>query len=179
MLRLGCRYLEIFSEQPIRLHYLGVIPQFYPICKKEVIIENADDRKIYNMCVKSLQLCMMEHYVDTPWREQCLYAFDSRNQMLCGYYAFENGNLEYVKSNLLLMSKDNYPTGLMSICYPCGIDLTIPSFSLYYTLSLKEYVEYSGDTSPCKLHKITGGKVRNGQSYSGASQCLRISRDLP
>ena len=34
---------------------------------------------------------MMEHYVDTPWREQCLYAFDARNQMLCGYYAFENG----------------------------------------------------------------------------------------
>ena len=145
MLRLGCRYLEIFSEKPIRLHYLGVIPQTYPIRKKEVEIENIVDRKIYDMCVKSLQLCMMEHYVDTPWREQCLYAFDSRNQMLCGYYAFEKGNLEYVKSNLLLMSKDDYHTGLMSICYPCGIDLTIPSFSLYYTLSLKEYVEYSGD----------------------------------
>lgn len=89
----------------------------------------------------------MEHYVDTPWREQCLYAFDSRNQMLCGYYAFENGNAEYARANLLLMSKDEYPSGLMSICYPCGADLTIPSFSLYYTLAVREYMENTGDYS--------------------------------
>ena len=45
------------------------------------------------------------------------------------------------------MNEDRYPSGLMSICYPCGMDMTIPSFSLYYTLSVKEYVEYTGDTT--------------------------------
>lgn len=33
---------------------------------------------------------MHEHYEDYPWREQALYAFDSRNQALYGYYAFGN-----------------------------------------------------------------------------------------
>jgi len=150
MLRLGCRYLEVYTEKPITPTYIGLLPQVYPTNVKKVRFDSELDNKIYELCVNSLQLCMMEHYVDCPWREQCLYAFDSRNQMLCGYYAFEDGNYEYARSNLLLMSEDRYPSGLMSICYPCGTDLTIPSFSLYYTLSVKEYMQYSGDVAFAK-----------------------------
>jgi hypothetical protein len=93
---------------------------------------------------------MMEHYVDTPWREQCLYAFDSRNQMLCGYYAFENGNASYARANLTLIGQDRRDDRLLSICYPCGTDLTIPSFSLYYLISMKEYIDYTADVSLAK-----------------------------
>lgn len=145
MLRLACRYLEIYSEYPIEVNYIGVIPQVYPVKKKAVTLQREIDQKIYDICVNALQLCMMEHYVDCPWREQCLYVFDSRNQMLCGYYAFEDGNTEYARSNLKLMSEDRREDGLLSICYPCGIDLTIPSFSLHYFLAVREYVEHSGD----------------------------------
>lgn len=147
MLRLGCRYMELYAEQPIELAYLGLIPQVYPVKEKIFKAKNELDQKIYDICVRTLKLSMMEHYVDTPWREQCLYAFDSRNQMLCGYYAFENGNAEYARANLLLMSKDRRDDGLLSICYPCGMDLTIPSFSLYYFIAVKEYIEHTGDVS--------------------------------
>ena len=147
MLRLGGRYLELYAEQPIDLTYLGLLPQVYPVQEKSFNAKNPLDQKIYEVCVRTLKLCMMEHYVDTPWREQCLYAFDSRNQMLCGYYAFENGNAQYARANLLLMSKDRREDGLLSICYPCGADLTIPSFSLYYFMAVREYIEQTGDTS--------------------------------
>ena len=147
MLRLGGRYLELYSEQPIELHYLGLLPQVYPVQEKPFETEKQLDQKIYEVCVRTLKLSMMEHYVDTPWREQCLYAFDSRNQMLCGYYAFEGGNAEYARANLLLMSKDRREDGLLSICYPCGMDLTIPSFSLYYFMAVREYIEHTGDIS--------------------------------
>ena len=147
MLRFACRYLEINATSPVVLHKIGVIPQVYPVKRKEIPVLNETDKKIYEACVNTLELCMMEHYVDCPWREQCLYAFDSRNQMLSGYYAFEYGNLEYVRSNLLLMSKDRRDDGLMSICYPCGIDLTIPSFSLHYVTSVKEYLLHTKDVS--------------------------------
>ncbi len=147
MLRLGARYLELYAEEPIELRYLGLMPQVYPVQKTAFQVENKLDQKIYDVCVKTLELCMMEHYVDTPWREQCLYAFDARNQMLCGYYAFENGNKEYARANLLFMSKDRREDGLLSICYPCGMDLTIPSFSLYYFMAVKEYIEHTGDCS--------------------------------
>lgn len=145
MLRLGCRYLEVYTQEPIEIEYIGLIPQVYPAKEKLIQFDNVLDQKIYDACVNTLKLCLMEHYVDTPWREQCLYVFDSRNQALCGYYAFEGGNADYIRANLKLISQDRRKDGLLAICYPCGIDLTIPSFSLYYFLLVNEYLRYTGD----------------------------------
>ena len=147
MLRLGCRYLEVYTQKPIDIEYIGLIPQVYPVKEKQVKLDNELAQKIYDACENSLKLCMMEHYVDTPWREQCLYVYDSRNQALCGYYAFEGGNADYVRANLKLISQDRREDGLLAICYPCGMDLTIPSFSLYYFLQVNEYLKHTGDTS--------------------------------
>ena len=147
MLRLGCRYLEIYTEAPIEINSIGLIPQVYPVKEKQVTLDNELDQKIYDACVNTLKLCMMEHYVDTPWREQCLYVYDSRNQALCGYKAFEGGNADYVRANLKLISQDRREDGLLAICYPCGMDLTIPSFSLYYFMEINEYLRHTGDLS--------------------------------
>ncbi len=147
MLRLACRYIEIESEYPIDIEYAGLLPQVYPVRERQINLSHELDRKIYDTCVNTLKLCMMEHYVDCPWREQCLYTFDSRNQMLSGCAAFEGGNFEYARANLLLMSKDVRPDGLLSICFPCGIDLTIPSFSLWYYVAVNEYMKFSKDFS--------------------------------
>ena len=145
MLRLSCRYIEVFAENPIKINYVGIIPQVIEVEDAVCSIDSADEKRIYGACVNTLKLCMMEHYVDTPWREQCLYVYDSRNQALCGYHAFENGNAEYVRANLKLISQDRREDGLLSICYPCGMDLTIPSFSLYYFMQVNEYLKNTGD----------------------------------
>lgn len=147
MLRLACRYIEIECEHPIDIEYVGIIPQAYDVKEAPMPKLGALDSRIYDICVNTLKLCMMEHYVDCPWREQCLYAFDSRNQMLSGYYAFADKNTEYARANLLLMSKDFREDRLLSICSPCGENLVIPSFSFYYIVAVKEYLEYSGDLS--------------------------------
>ena len=147
MLRLGCRYLEIFSVDPIGLEYAGIIPQIYPVEVIDKTFENPLDKNIYDACVNTLKLCMMEHYVDTPWREQSLYVFDSKNQMLSGYKAFKNQNKEYARANLLLISKDDREDGILSITYPSGGNLAIPSFSLYYFLAVDEYITSTGDLS--------------------------------
>lgn len=76
---------RIDAESPIEVDYIGLIPQVYPVMEKQVNLDNKLDQNIYNACVNTLKLCMMEDYVDTPWREQCLYVYDSRNQALCGY----------------------------------------------------------------------------------------------
>ena len=145
MLRFACRYIEITAENPFTLNFAGIIPQVYEVAEKKIDLSDELDKKIYEISINTLKLCMMEHYVDCPWREQCLYAFDSRNQILSGYSAFCGGNLEYARANLLLMSKDNREDGLLSICFPSKDDLTIPSFSLYFILSVLEYLEESGD----------------------------------
>ncbi len=147
MLRIACRYIEVFSEAPIKINYVGVLPQVYETEKVKVDVDDKLDREIYDICVNTLDLCMMEHYVDCPWREQALYAFDSRNQMLCGYFAFLDKNKEYARANLKLIGKDTRDDGLLSICYPCGNPLAIPSFSLYYFFSMREYIEHTGDVT--------------------------------
>ncbi len=147
MLRLGGRYLEVFSEAPIEVDYIGIIPQIYPVREVPKTFDDNLDQKIYDVCVKTLKLCMMEHYVDTPWREQSFYSLDSRHQIICGYKAFAGGNKEYVRANLLLISKDVRDDGLLSITYPSGGELAIPSFSLHYFTAIKEYIENTGDCS--------------------------------
>ncbi len=147
MLRFACRYIEITADAPFEIEFAGIIPQVYDVEENKIALSNELDIKIYEICLNTLKLCMMEHYVDCPWREQCLYAFDSRNQMLSGYSAFSGGNFDYARANLLLMSKDRREDGLLSICFPSKDDLTIPSFSLYFILSVLEYMEESGDLS--------------------------------
>lgn len=151
MLRFGCRFLEIQSQAPLSEVSVGISDQVYPVRRKEVRFENDLDRRIYDLCANTLEKCMMEHYVDCPWREQNLYSFDSRNQMLCGYTVFEGGNVEYARANLMLFANDRRPDGLLSICSPCGSNLTIPSFSLYYALSSAEYLRETEDREYAKI----------------------------
>lgn len=147
MLKLACRYLEITCDFPVSLEYIGILPLCYPVEDRKIELFDDLDTKIYEISLNTLKLCMLDHYTDCPWREQCLYTFDSRNQMLFGYKAFENGNFEYARANLLLISKDRRDDGLLSICYPSGEALAIPSFSFWYALEVKEYIDYSGDLS--------------------------------
>ena len=165
MLRFGGRYLEIYSEEPIKLEYAGLIPQFYPTKRNCAILKSELDRRIYDLCARTLELSMMEHYVDCPWREQALYAFDSRNQMLSGYYVFENGNTEYVYSNLRLISNDKRENDLLSICYPTGKLLAIPSFSLHYFKAVLEYYEHTKDTK--LLSEVYGKLLAIAKTFYG------------
>lgn len=140
--RLGCKYLELFSESAVDVK-IGIVPTVYPLteCKKPVLTK--EENEIYDACIRTLRLCMHEHYEDCPWREQALYCMDSRNQMLLGYFAFNE--YEFPRSNLQLISKDNRKDGLLSICFPIKKDLVIPSFSLHYFTECLEYYIYSND----------------------------------
>ena len=143
--RLSGRYLQIFTEQPIKIRYAGICSVDYPLVASNPNFKNQLRNQIYNISVRTLQNCMHEHYEDTPWREQALYTMDSRNEMLCTYYAF--GDYKFARSNLVLISKGLREDGLLSICYPAGRDIPIPMFSLIYPVQVYEYIQYSGDKS--------------------------------
>ena len=144
--RLGCKYLEVECDNPEDIEELTLTEVLYPvnILPKPKGLDEIEE-KIYDACIRTLTLCMHEHYEDCPWREQALYTMDSRNQMLTGYYAF--GEYEFARASLELISKDRREDGLLSICYPISRDLVIPSFSLHYFTECREYMEYSSDTA--------------------------------
>lgn len=142
--RLGCRYLQLYCEQDIKVHEIGIYEAKYPVAEKNKLQLPELDRKIYDTCIRTLRLCMHEHYEDCPWREQALYALDSRNQMLCGYYVFEGA--EYQRANLVFISRSRDDNGLLTIVSPKKSRNGIPFFSLMYVVAVYEYIFYTGDT---------------------------------
>ena len=144
--RFGCRYMQFFVHaQEVTIHYAGLRPTLYPLKHKKFKCGNLLRETIYRVCQNTLQQCLHEHYEDCPWREQALYAMDSRNQMLCGYFAFDEK--EAPRASLELMAHGVRADGLLSLCYPAGLDFPIPSFSCAYFLQMEEYIRYTGDTT--------------------------------
>ena len=144
--RFGARYLQCFVHtKELTLHYFGLRPTDYPVNVLPFDAGSLLRRRIYDVCLRTLLLCMHEHYEDCPWREQALYTMDSRNQMLCGYYTF--GETKFPRACLELMTHGVGETGLLNLCFPAGRDHPIPFFSLMYFIQMREYMDYSGDDS--------------------------------
>ena len=142
--RLAGRYLQIEADGEATVEWVGVLPTFYPLTEKPIALSGLD-KSIYETCIRTLRLCMHEHYEDCPWREQSLYSLDSRNQMLCGYAAFEE--TEFARANLALISKGTRKDGLLELTYPAVDTPAIPFFSLVFPVAVWEYVQATGDES--------------------------------
>ena len=142
--RMGLRYLQvhIYSKEGT-LHSVGIRPVEYPVQIKPRVMKDRFHQKIREIGIRTLLLCMHEHYEDCPWREQAFYMMDSRNQMLCGYAVFEG--FEFPRAALLLAAKSLREDGLLELCVPGKVCLNIPAFTAVYLRAVLEYMEYSGE----------------------------------
>ena len=143
--RAGLRYvqLHIHCHQAV-VYYAGLRPTRYPLSHRpEFHCADQLHNRIYQVSKRTLQTCMHEHYEDCPLREQALYAMDSRNQMLCGYYAF--GEYDFPKASLRLLAHSLREDRFLELIAPGDCGRTIPSFSAMYLVELYEYLLFSGD----------------------------------
>lgn len=142
--RMGLRYLQVHVySQTGTLHSVGIRPVEYPVVVKPKKMKDRFHQKIREIGIRTLLMCMHEHYEDCPWREQSFYNMDSRNQMLCGYEVFEG--YEFQRAALLLMAKSLRKDGLLEMCAPGKCFTNIPSFTAIYPRAVLEYMEHSGD----------------------------------
>ena len=141
--RIAGRYLQAFVPAGVTLTRLTLLPVLYPT-EERGAFRSGDEmmNRIFDISRRTLRLCMHEHYEDSPWREQGLYAMDSRNQALCGYLAL--GERDFAAACLKLMAEGRREDGLMEICAPARADITIPSFSLGWVISLRDMALYTG-----------------------------------
>ncbi len=177
LLRCGLRYLELhIYAKECTLHYAGIRPTLYPLPDPaKPPVSDYLHRKIYDVCCHTLLLCMHEHYEDCPWREQALYTMDSRNQMLCGYYAF--GETRFARASLALIAHSIREDNMLELCSPAEVPITIPSFSAIFLVQLQEYLDFSGDTDfaaetlPVAEH-IAGEFIRRAENEKGLIKCF-------
>ena len=143
--RFAGRYIQVhvYSKE-VSVGYVGIKTPSYPL--KTINQPNGLDsleKEIYKVSIDTLRLCMHEHYEDCPWREQSLYTMDSHNQMLAGYFAFEE--FDFAKASIRLSGYGQREDGLLDLCAPSGGLPPIPSFSAIWVINLYEYALYSKD----------------------------------
>jgi len=150
--RYAGRYMELHVTRAagrFTLHYAGLIPVEYPLAMRgKFASPDPLWDEIFEVSRRTLHLCIHEHYEDTPWREQALYANDARNQALAGYYAF--GEYEVPRVSLDLLERGFGADGFLELCAPAKHDFTIPAFTFAWYLAVREHLLYSGDTASAK-----------------------------
>ncbi len=157
--RMSGRYIQAFLPDGIEIVSIGIMPYLYPLTENDFKLDNSLDQKIYDVCVRTLRLCMNLHYEDTPWREQALYVLDSRNQMLCGYYTF--AETEFARASLELIANGARPDGFLELTYPSVDGPAIPFFSVMYPVEVYEYIKYTGDKTILEKAMPTMLKIMN------------------
>ena len=153
--RIGLRYLMLYIHGfAFTFRGAGIVPCYYPVKKKTYRADGIFEKKLHETGIRTLQCCMHEHYEDCPWREQSQYTMDMRNQLLAGYYVFDNP--EFARASIFLAADKPLPEGGLPMTQPCDSEVFIPNFSLVYAVIVDEYAQYTGDCSalPCLLLKI-------------------------
>lgn len=160
--RIGGRYLQLHVyAKEATLSQVGLYPTVYPLSVEPSGQSDGLRDEIYGVGVNTLRTCMHEHYEDCPWREQALYALDSRIQMLCGYYAFHE--YRFPRASLALMARSyRERDGLLELCSPGIVSITIPSFTAVYLRAVYEYELHSGDTTLAEEYFSTLQAIADG-----------------
>ncbi|MBQ8136839.1 MAG: family 78 glycoside hydrolase catalytic domain, partial [Clostridia bacterium] len=107
--------------------------------------------QLWDMCVRTLQNCMLETYMDCPYYEQLQFIMDARLQMLFTYAVSNDTRL--AKKALLDFHCGMRPEGLLPGKTPTAYCQVISTFSLHDVFALWEYVEHTGDTTLGRLYR--------------------------
>ncbi len=163
--RWACRYIQVHISgvtDKFILHYAGLRPVEYPVTfKGEFVCSDLLHQQIEKVAVRTLHLCMHEHYEDTPWREQALYAMDARNQALCGYYSF--GEYEFPAASFRLLGEGLQEDDFLPLTAPSAVPISIPSFSFLWMIALEEHLLYSGNVEQARAMLDIACRMLDGQ----------------
>lgn len=143
--RVGARYLEIhvLGGAEVRFFALGLRPMEYPTERRGTFVSpDSLVNRIHEVAVRTLELCRHEHYEDCPWREQALYAYDSRLQALYGYYALGDYRFPEVSFSLLGQTLDE--NGFLALTAPGRCPVNIPVFTFTWIAAVGEHWLHSG-----------------------------------
>lgn len=170
--RMGCRYIQMhIYARKIKINHVGLIPVVYPMPVRNALsVGDKLHEQIFETSADTLELCVHDHYEDCPWREQALYAMDSRIQILCGYYAFTEKKMP--KASLELLAGGLREDRLLELCAPSKVSVCIPGFCLAYIVELWEYVLYTGDTAVESLAETARIILEGFETRKDAEGCL-------
>ncbi|MDO4648096.1 MAG: alpha-L-rhamnosidase C-terminal domain-containing protein, partial [Eubacteriales bacterium] len=100
--------------------------------------------QVWDICVRTLENCMMDTYMDCPFYEEMQYPMDTRLQAAFTYAVSADSRLP--KKALYDFHRAKTPSGLIPGKAPTGYMQVISTFSLHYIMMMREYFVQTGDT---------------------------------
>ncbi|MBC2594473.1 alpha-L-rhamnosidase [Ruficoccus amylovorans] len=153
----GYRYMVLTVRGNAGL--LSVTPSLrttvYPLQRKGRFTSSDDTfNTIWEACAWTQQVCSMDAYVDTPWREQAQWWGDARVQSWNTFHL--DGDPRLLRRGIRQISMQTTPDGVTyghapTMAHGC----VLPDFTLIWILTLWDYYWQTGELEPFLAHQDT------------------------
>lgn len=160
--RRGFRYISLNvsgNTGEVRLKNVRVIEQRYPVERGAFFCSDPRMNRIYDMSVRTAEVCMLETYVDCPGYEQNPWTGDARctgsvNLYNFGEYDFDAQYLKLigqsVEEGVCRAYRSRNPRYQAGMYLPCGSHPTypegcIPVWSFMWLLHVDDHYQHTGD----------------------------------
>lgn len=142
--RIGLRYMQLhIYNRSVCVDTASICPTRYPMARKPVPVTDGFHKKLWQTASKTLDLCMQDYFCDCIWREQSMYAYDGRMELLACYYGFDAP--EFAREALRICAQHHRDDGLLEMCAPGTEPSNTPQYSAMYLRGIWEYTQYTGD----------------------------------
>ena len=146
------------GAEPLTLHLPQLTETRYPLENKATIASAQNWVKpIWDISLRTLQLCMHETYEDCPYYEQLQYIMDTRLQMLFTYAV--SNDTRMAKRTIHDFHSSLLPEGICQSRFPSIYSQVIPAFSLHWVLMIHDYVEETGDLEFVRPYRASVERV--------------------
>lgn len=162
--RRGFRYLSVFlygNSREVSIDSIHVIETRYPTGTYGFICSDETLCRVYDMSVRTAQVCMLDLYVDCPGYEQNTWTGDARvtglvNLLNFGAFEFDAQYLrliaESVEPGVCRIYRTNNPRYQAGMYLPCACFPTypegcIPIWSFMWFLQVCDHFDCTGDIS--------------------------------
>jgi len=160
----GFRYVAVTvrgNARPLKLR-VSLRTALYPLEIKAAF--RSSDRRlndIYRICVRTQECCMIDSYVDCPWREQAQWWGDARVQAANTHHLSADSRL--FKRGIRLIAGQEVPNGLTYGMTPSRAHQCIlPDYTLTWVMTVWDYYFQTGDKS---LIAEQADRIRRALSY--------------
>jgi len=149
------------GEAPLTVYMPSFVETRYPLETQITAASDASEwvKPVWDISLRTLQLCMHETYEDCPFYEQLQYTMDTRLQMLFTYAV--SGDTRMARRTIHDFHTSCLPEGILQSRYPTNYRQVIPTFSLHWILMLADYYEETGDIEWIRPYRFTAERVFN------------------
>lgn len=147
--RRGFRYVQVTirnAKKLPRIAFIRNIKSTFPV-EQQGMFQCSDGNlnTLYDMGVRTTQLCMEDTFVDCPAYEQTFWVGDCRNESLVGYSVF--GDTRLIKRCLSFAAETLFrsPIPEQNVPWRDAWKNLLPDWALFWVLSCRELYEFEGD----------------------------------